>query len=167
MKTQFNYHAKVQTLSLAMLTVFIAFSLNPSFADTVQNNSEVFATENLDVHVTSDEQHSSIGDKDINYVSFNGNGDAVYIRLFEKKIGNLLTFTQFPIKWLESRKKSKCCSTDTFSVKDNSKNLNSNIEFDLNFGFLNREKTSFPEQFIALSGHINRFEILFVLILNS
>lgn len=168
MKTQIKTQKKLHYIGIWILTASLFLGFNTVFANPVLLNVEPVSINNPDGVNDQINKIYSTKQKDKSLIIQNDKfGDAIFIKLFEKKIGNFLSLTQIPIKCFAFRKNKNSNNPNEFIEKENNNNWNTNIELEFNMGFLNNEETLCPNQYIAVSGHINRFNIMLVLILNS
>lgn len=113
----------------------------------------------------NDDETLSIQENNGLLFSFDTKGNGIFIKLFKKNMGNYLQFTQLPVKWIAEHRNNEVPETE---INDNDKNCwSSNISFDINAGFMHHAGNTETEQYIAVSGQLNRFYVGIILILTT
>ena len=167
MKTQFKPVMSIHYISLWTLTALFLCLQSVSFATTVSEvNDPVISVKSKSTDTRIDDGYISNQIESKCSIKYQGNEDAVFVKLFEKKIGRFMSLTQIPIKLINAFK-NQSSSEQNLPAESVESAWSSNIKIDMNVGFLDDENTLYPGQYVAVKGHINKINILLVLVLTT
>jgi len=166
----------VQKFIFLTLCAMFMFIQNKAFSVNVNNPTDLLlkmaSDENIEEKISDKNKTHQSGEETIvldennGYLfSFDTKGNGILIKLFKKNMGNYLQFTQLPVKWIAKHRNNNV--TDVETGNNDNDGWSSNINFDIKAGFIHHAVDTEAEQYIAVSGQLNKFYVGIILILTT